>query len=263
MPSVFAGAFFGSALTAVCVSNFVSSSRPWPSGGPRHCDVDSDIIEPDDTVHPPSLDWRLAHQLHTKFDKECSSSLKVVDNDADVVHPLNPYPRAQGSDGWLGRWGVASSARGFRRQWSAWSGRRPCPPARSSSTPPRPRRSWPRPPWPSSTRSGAKAWAEGRERSAGRLPVDHWPPSSRVNERPDASFSARIVTPAALLHEIDQQVAVVSRALVYPCFFSSGRYATNAQVSPAPGRAGTSRSTSLGCARTRGARCGWVRRSGR
>jgi hypothetical protein len=90
MPSVFAGAFSGSVLTAVGVWNFVSSSRPWPSGA-HHCDVDSDVVEPDDTVHPTSLDWRLALQLHTKFDKERSSSLKVVDNDADVVHPLNRH----------------------------------------------------------------------------------------------------------------------------------------------------------------------------
>ena len=32
MPSVFAGAFFGSALTAAGLWNFISSSRPWPSG---------------------------------------------------------------------------------------------------------------------------------------------------------------------------------------------------------------------------------------
>jgi hypothetical protein len=31
-PSVFGGAFSGSALTAVGAWNFVSSSRPWPSG---------------------------------------------------------------------------------------------------------------------------------------------------------------------------------------------------------------------------------------
>jgi hypothetical protein len=58
---------------------------------PHHCDVDPDVVEPDDTVHPTSLDWRLALQLHTKFGKERSSSLKVVGNDADVVHPLNRH----------------------------------------------------------------------------------------------------------------------------------------------------------------------------
>ena len=59
--------------------------------GPHHCDVDSDVVEPDDTVHPAPLDWRLTLQLHTKFGKERSSSLKVLDNDADVVHPLNRH----------------------------------------------------------------------------------------------------------------------------------------------------------------------------
>jgi hypothetical protein len=59
--------------------------------GPHHCDVDSDAVEPDDAVRPTPLDWRLALQLHTKFDKERSSSLKVFDNDADVVHPQNRH----------------------------------------------------------------------------------------------------------------------------------------------------------------------------
>jgi hypothetical protein len=61
--------------------------------GPHHGDVDPDVVEPDDTVHPASLDWHLALQLHAKFGKERSSSLKVVDNDADVVHPLNRHIR--------------------------------------------------------------------------------------------------------------------------------------------------------------------------
>jgi hypothetical protein len=63
MPSVFAGAFSGSVLTAVGVWNFVSSSRP----------------------------WRLAFQLQTEFDEERGSSREVVDNDADVVHPLDRH----------------------------------------------------------------------------------------------------------------------------------------------------------------------------
>jgi len=68
--------------------------------GPHHCDVDSDVVEPDDAVHPTSLDWRLALQLHTKFEKERDSSLEVVDNDADVVHPLDRHVSKVGdSDG--------------------------------------------------------------------------------------------------------------------------------------------------------------------
>ena len=59
--------------------------------GPYECDVDPDVVEPDDVVHPTSFDRRLSLQLHTKFDKERDGSLEVVDNDADVVHPLNRH----------------------------------------------------------------------------------------------------------------------------------------------------------------------------
>ena len=54
---------------------------------PRHCDVLSDGVEADDAVHPTPLDWRLALELHTKFNKERGGSLEVVDNDEDVIHP--------------------------------------------------------------------------------------------------------------------------------------------------------------------------------
>src|SRR6266851_3047774 len=54
---------------------------------PQHCDVVSDAVEPDAAVYPLSLDCHLALQLETEFDKERGSSLEVVDNDADVVHP--------------------------------------------------------------------------------------------------------------------------------------------------------------------------------
>src|SRR5947208_17088545 len=55
--------------------------------GPHHCDVASDAVEPDDAVHPLSLDGRLDLKLQTKFSKEPEPSLEVVDNDEDVVHP--------------------------------------------------------------------------------------------------------------------------------------------------------------------------------
>jgi hypothetical protein len=59
--------------------------------GPHHCDVDSDVVESDDAVHPASLDWPLALKLHAKFDKERGRSLEVVHNDADMVHPLDRH----------------------------------------------------------------------------------------------------------------------------------------------------------------------------
>jgi hypothetical protein len=51
----------------------------------------ADAVEPDDAVHPTSLDWHLALQLQAKFDKESDSSCEVVDNNAYVVHPSDRH----------------------------------------------------------------------------------------------------------------------------------------------------------------------------
>ena len=58
---------------------------------PHHGDVDSDIVESDDPVHPRPLNWGLALQLQSEFEEERNSSLKIADNDADVVHPLDRH----------------------------------------------------------------------------------------------------------------------------------------------------------------------------
>src|SRR5207244_4157666 len=63
--------------------------------GPHHWDVDSDAVEPDDAVHPTSLNRRLALELQSKFRQESDTSCEVVDNNADVVHPSTAScPRA-------------------------------------------------------------------------------------------------------------------------------------------------------------------------
>src|SRR5437762_4029940 len=59
--------------------------------GPHHGDVGTDAVQPDDAVHPTPLDRRLAFQLHTEFGEERFGSLEVVDNDENVVHPLNRH----------------------------------------------------------------------------------------------------------------------------------------------------------------------------
>ena len=59
--------------------------------GPHHGDVASDAVEPDDAVHPRSLDRRLALQLQAELDEERDRSLEVVDDDADVVHPQDRH----------------------------------------------------------------------------------------------------------------------------------------------------------------------------
>ena len=58
---------------------------------PHHGDIDSDTGEPDDPVRPRSLDGCLAFQLQTEIDEERDSSREVVDNDTDVVHPLDRH----------------------------------------------------------------------------------------------------------------------------------------------------------------------------
>ena len=86
MPSVFAGTF-GSRRRV----ELRQLEPPVAVRSPHHCDVDSDIVEADNAVHPTSLDCRLALQLQTEFKEERKSSLQVVDNDADVVHPLDRH----------------------------------------------------------------------------------------------------------------------------------------------------------------------------
>jgi hypothetical protein len=88
IPSVFAGAS-RSALTAVGLWNLISSSRPWPSGIRIIATSTRNLVEPYDSVRPPSLDCRLALQFHTKYDTERGTRLEVVDRDTDVVHPLD------------------------------------------------------------------------------------------------------------------------------------------------------------------------------
>src|SRR5512133_360590 len=79
--------------------------------GPHHRDVDPDVVERVDAVHPTSLDRRHALQLHTKFDKERDSSLEVVDDDAHVVHPLNRHGGSPSSSGACpGDWGTWDGA---------------------------------------------------------------------------------------------------------------------------------------------------------
>jgi len=81
--------------------------------GAQHCYVLSDVVQPDDTVHPKSLDCRLALELHTNFHKERSSSLEVADNNENVVQPAEAtYPKCR--VGWL----VMSVRRGAVCSWT-------------------------------------------------------------------------------------------------------------------------------------------------
>src|SRR4051795_6812439 len=71
--------------------------------GAHHRDVNPYAVEPVDAVHPTSLDRRLALQLHAELDKERLGTLEVVDDDADVVHPLNRHGGSPSSSRGLSR----------------------------------------------------------------------------------------------------------------------------------------------------------------
>src|SRR5262252_1560163 len=59
--------------------------------GPHHRNLASNVLEPNDTIHPTPLDGHLALQLHTKFDEECLRSLEVLDHDENVVHSFERH----------------------------------------------------------------------------------------------------------------------------------------------------------------------------
>src|SRR5438105_2422822 len=64
---------------------------PVPIWGLHHNDVDLDILDPVDAVHPRALDRRLAFDRHAERREKSDSGCKVVDDDADVVQSLDRH----------------------------------------------------------------------------------------------------------------------------------------------------------------------------
>jgi len=60
-----------------------------PVGGAHHRDLATDAAEPDREVRPRSLDLRPAIQLQAQFCEEGDCCIEIIDDDCDVVHPLN------------------------------------------------------------------------------------------------------------------------------------------------------------------------------
>jgi hypothetical protein len=87
------GGSSGPAPTAAGAWYLVSSSLPWPSGGPHHRDLGPDAVQADGAVRPQALDLPLAFQLHAELGEERDGGVQVVDDDTDVVHPLNGHVR--------------------------------------------------------------------------------------------------------------------------------------------------------------------------
>src|SRR5713101_6920587 len=50
-----------------------------------------DAVESDGAVRPKAFDLPLAFQLHAELGEERDSRVQVVDDDCDVVHPLNGH----------------------------------------------------------------------------------------------------------------------------------------------------------------------------
>ena len=59
--------------------------------GPHHRDVAPDAVESDGAVRTEAFDLPLAFQLHAELGEECDGRVQVVDDDGDVVHPLNGH----------------------------------------------------------------------------------------------------------------------------------------------------------------------------
>jgi hypothetical protein len=81
--------------------------------GPHHRDLAPDAVESDGAVRPEAFDLPLAFQLHAELGEERDCGVQVVDDDGDVVHPLNGHvcqhtaaasrqPGAEGTDGSVG-----------------------------------------------------------------------------------------------------------------------------------------------------------------
>ena len=65
-----------------------STARPG-RGRPHDGDVRSDAVQPDELVHPFTLDCCLALQFQAQFDEERNSSREILDHNAGVIHPVD------------------------------------------------------------------------------------------------------------------------------------------------------------------------------
>ncbi len=57
--------------------------------GPHEGEVRADAVQPDELVHPLTLDRCLALQFQAQFDEERDSSREILDHNADVIHPVD------------------------------------------------------------------------------------------------------------------------------------------------------------------------------
>ena len=65
-----------------------------PIRGSHHNDVDLNIFEPVDAVHPGALDGRFSFDRHAECPEKSDSWCKVVNDDADVIQSLDRHVRS-------------------------------------------------------------------------------------------------------------------------------------------------------------------------
>jgi len=59
--------------------------------GPHDGEVRSDAVQPDELVHPFTLDCCLALQFQAQFDEERDSSREILDHNAGVIQPVDRH----------------------------------------------------------------------------------------------------------------------------------------------------------------------------
>ncbi len=62
-----------------------------PVWSPHHNDVDLDIFEPVNAIHPRARDWHLAFFRHAERGEKSDRGRKILDDHADVVQSLNRH----------------------------------------------------------------------------------------------------------------------------------------------------------------------------
>ena len=91
--------------------------------GPQEGDVRPDAVQPDELVHPFTLDRRLALQFQAQFDEERDGSREIIDHHADVIHALDRHAldgssAARARAAWRTRWSRSATFVARRAAWA-------------------------------------------------------------------------------------------------------------------------------------------------
>jgi len=71
--------------------------------GPHQSDVDLDAFEPVEAIHPGAFDRHLAFERHAEGGEEGNGGWEIIDDDADMIHPLDRHDPSLARSGAAGR----------------------------------------------------------------------------------------------------------------------------------------------------------------